>query len=224
MTVDPVAVATSLAAVRERLDRVAGRRVEQVEIVAVTKGFGADAIRAAVAAGLDRIGENYAQELVTKHAEVADLLVERGVRVHFIGRLQTNKVRLLAGRVDCVETVDRPALVDELARRCPGLAVLVQVNATGEADKGGCPPSAVAELVERARAGGLVVEGLMTVGPTTGPPEAARSGFRAVRALVDELGLAVCSMGMSDDLEVAVAEGSTRVRVGSALFGARPPA
>jgi PLP dependent protein len=221
VTIEADLVAGRLADVRERLERAGAR---EVEIVAVTKGFGADAIRAAVAAGLDRVGENYAQELVAKHAEVAELLVGRRVRVHFIGRLQTNKVRQLVGRVDCVETVDRLGLVDELSRRCPGLTVLVQVNATGEPDKGGCPPGEAAELVDRARAAGLVVEGLMAVGPTTGPPEASGPAFRAVRGLVDELGLAVCSMGMSDDLEVAVAEGSTRVRVGSALFGARPPA
>jgi hypothetical protein len=221
MTVDPMVVATRLDEVRGRLARAGG---DGVEIVAVTKGFGADAIRAAVAVGLDRIGENYAHELVAKHTEVAELLAEHQVRVHCIGRLQTNKVRQLAGRVDCVETVDRVRLVDELARRCPGLTVLVQVNATGEPDKGGCPPESVAELVDTAQAAGLVVEGLMTVGPTAGPPEAARPGFRAVRAMVDDLGLSVCSMGMSDDLEVAVAEGSTRIRVGSALFGARPPA
>jgi hypothetical protein len=141
-----------------------------------------------------------------------------------IGRLQTNKVRQLAGRVDCVETVDRAGLVDELSRRCPGMHVLVQVNATGEPDKGGCDPGDVGALVARASEAGLVVDGLMTVGPTTGGPEAARPGFRIVRELVDRFGLAVCSMGMSDDLEVAVQEGSTRVRVGSALFGARPPA
>jgi uncharacterized pyridoxal phosphate-containing UPF0001 family protein len=146
-----------------------------------------------------------------------------GLAVHFIGQLQSNKVRLLAGLVDVWETVDRPRLVAELARRSPGARVLVQVDTTGEPGKGGCPLADVPELVVAAGAAGLVVEGLMTVGPTEGGPEAARPGFRAVRRLVDELGLTTCSMGMSADLDVAVEEGTTEVRVGTALFGARPP-
>jgi len=100
---------------------------------------------------------------------------------------------------------------------------MVQVDTSGELGKGGCGVDDVATLVDTCRSLGLRVEGLMTVGPTEGGPEAARPGFRTVRRLVDTLGLAVCSMGMSDDLEVAVGEGSTEVRVGSALFGSRPP-
>jgi uncharacterized pyridoxal phosphate-containing UPF0001 family protein len=142
--------------------------------------------------------------------------------VHFIGRLQSNKVRQLAGVVDVWETIDRPALVTELARRAPGATILVQVNTTGEPGKGGCPPDDVAALVEAARAAGLVVDGLMTVGPTVGGAEAARPGFRTTRRLLDRLGLATCSMGMSDDLEAAIEEGATRVRLGTALFGPRP--
>ncbi len=101
--------------------------------------------------------------------------------------------------------------------------MLIQVDTTGEPGKGGCTVGEVAALVERATERGLVVCGLMTVGPTGADSEAARPGFRRVRALVDDLGLAVCSMGMSDDLLVAVEEGSTEVRVGTALFGPRPP-
>ena len=141
--------------------------------------------------------------------------------MHFIGRLQSNKVRLLAADVDVFETVDRPSLVREIARRAPGATVLVQVNATGEAGKGGCDPTTVAGLVEACTDAGLLVDGLMTVGPTSGGPDAARPAFRTVRVLVDELGLRTCSMGMTADLEVAVEEGSTRVRVGTALFGPR---
>jgi uncharacterized pyridoxal phosphate-containing UPF0001 family protein len=121
------------------------------------------------------------------------------------------------------ETVDRPALVDEIARRAPGATVLIQVNATGEKNKGGCRPEDTQVLLEQTRAAGLAVDGLMTVGPTEGGAEAARPTFRVVRSLVDELGLATCSMGMTDDLEVAVEEGTTRVRLGTALFGPRPP-
>lgn len=141
--------------------------------------------------------------------------------MHFIGQLQSNKVRQLAGFVDVWETVDRPRLVDEVAKRAPGATVLLQVDTSGEPGKGGCAPGDVPDLLRAARRAGLVVDGLMTVGPTAGGPEAARPGFRLVRRLVDDLGLATCSMGMSGDLEVAVEEGSTQVRVGTALFGAR---
>jgi pyridoxal phosphate enzyme (YggS family) len=192
---------------------------DDVSILAVTKGFGPDAVVAAAAAGLPAIGENYAQELLTK-AEVA---AERGVVVHFIGQLQTNKVRQLAVPVGVWETVDRPRLAAEIARRAPGATVLVQVATTGEQGKGGCPIADVPDLVRTARDAGLSVAGLMTVGPTHGGPEAARPGFRAVRRLADDLGLTTCSMGMSGDLEVAVEEGATEVRVGTALFGPRTP-
>jgi hypothetical protein len=163
------------------------------------------------------VGENYAQELVAKHAELP-----AGLVVHFIGQLQTNKVRLVAPCVEVYESVDRPSLATEIARRAPGAAVLVQVDTSGGLGKGGCAIGDVPALAAHCSDLGLEVLGLMAVGPTTGGPEAARPGFRQVRHLVDELGLSVCSMGMSDDLEVAVEEGSTQVRVGSALFGARP--
>ena len=190
-----------------------------MSILAVTKGFGPDALAAAAAAGLRAIGENYAQELVTK----APVAAELGLVVHFIGQLQTNKVRQLAASVGVWETVDRPRLVAAIATRAPGATVLVQVATTGEQGKGGCPVGDVADLVRTARDAGLQVVGLMTVGPTQGGPEAARPGFRAVRRLVDDLGLTTCSMGMSGDLEVAVEEGATEVRVGTALFGPRIP-
>jgi PLP dependent protein len=176
-------------------------------------------VRAAAAAGCRAIGENYAQELVGKAPSAA----AAGLAVHFIGQLQTNKVRQLVGLVDLWETVDRPHLVAELAKRAPGARVLVQVDTAGEPGKGGCPLADVPTLVVEATAAGLVVEGLMTVGPTEGGPEAARAGFQAVRRLVDQLGLTTCSMGMSGDLDVALEEGTTEVRVGTALFGARPP-
>ncbi len=143
--------------------------------------------------------------------------------VHFIGQLQTNKVRLLSDIVDVYETVDRAKLAREIAKRAPGARVLIQVDTTDEPGKGGCPIADLDPLVERVRELGLRLEGLMTVGPTEGGPAAAAPGFRAVRAAVDRHGLSVCSMGMTADLEVAVAEGSTQVRVGTALFGARPP-
>jgi pyridoxal phosphate enzyme (YggS family) len=192
-----------------------------VRVVAVTKGFGVDAWRAAAAAGADGIGENYAQELLAKAAEWGDA---PRPPVHFVGRLQSNKVRALASVVNVWETIDRASLVDELARRAPGAHVLVQVNATGESDKGGCDPAALDDLVARARHAGLDVRGLMVVGPTSGHVGATRAAFALVRESAARLALPELSMGMSADLDVAVTEGSTCVRVGTALFGERPAA
>ena len=208
-------VGAALETVRDRIAR-AGGDPERVTIVAVTKGFGRDAIDAARAAGLTEIGENYAQDVVAKRDALA------GLHLHFIGRLQKNKVRAIATDVTCWQSVDRVALGEEIARRAPGARVLVQVNVSSEPSKGGCPPGDAPEVVERLRALGLEVAGLMTVG-RTGPPSEARPGFALLRALADRLGLVERSMGMSDDLDIAVAEGATIVRVGSALFGARPP-
>jgi pyridoxal phosphate enzyme (YggS family) len=215
----PEFVAERLAAVRERIREAGGT---DVRVLAVTKTFGLDAILAAAAAGCDGIGENYAQELVAKLADAAEQGCTSLPPVHFIGQLQSNKVRQLAPHVDVYETVDRASLAAEIAKRAPGATVLVQVRPDGDPHgKGGCSAGEAPSLVERCRDLGLLPVGLMTVGPTEGGPESARAGFRAVRALVDELGLSVCSMGMTADLEVAVQEGSTQVRVGSALFGPR---
>ena len=208
-------IGAALETVRDRIAR-AGGDPKRVTIVAVTKGFGRDAIDAARAAGLTEIGENYAQDVVAKRDALA------GLHLHFIGRLQKNKVRAIATVVACWQSVDRLALGEEIARRAPGARVLVQVNVSSEPTKGGCAPGDAPALVERLRALGLEVAGLMTVG-RTGPPSEARPGFAVLRALADRLGLVERSMGMSDDLEIAVAEGATIVRVGSALFGARPP-
>jgi PLP dependent protein len=212
-------ISDALAAVRARLDSVGGAGVR---IVAVTKGFGPDAVMQALDAGLVDIAENYAQEVLTKLPEVALPGRLDGVDVHFIGRLQRNKVRMLAPWITRWDSIDRAALVEEVSRRSPGARVLIQVDTSGDPGKGGAPLGEVPALVAQAQGLGLEVEGLMTVGPTGADPEVTRSGFTQVRALVDRLGLRVCSMGMSDDLELAVAAGSTEVRVGSALFGSRP--
>ena len=212
---DATTVAESLARVRDRIAAAGGD--DGVAVLAVTKGFGAEAIEAALAAGCVAIGENYAQELLAKRDAAAR------AEVHFIGQLQTNKVRQIAGLVDVYETVDREHLARELAKRDSGARVLVQVDTTGEPGKGGCPLADLDGLVAVVNELGLDLRGLMTVGPTEGGPDAARAGFRAVRAAVDRLGLDICSMGMTADLEVAVQEGSTQIRVGTALFGARPP-
>lgn len=218
---DPSVVAARLEVLLDRIDRASGGR--RVEVVAVTKGFGPEAVRVALELGLVAVGENYAQELEAKAAELVEGPVA-GVTPewHFLGRLQRNKVKRLASIVHVWESVDRPELATEIAARAPGAAVLVQANLSGEAHKGGAPLADVPELVEHARAQGLEVRGLMGVGPA-GPPEAARPGFRRLVEVADALDLTERSIGMSADLDVAVAEGATSVRVGTALFGPRPP-
>ena len=217
----------SVAAAAERIRaRIAGAGgdPEVVRLVAVTKGHPPEAARAAIEAGLTDLGESYPQELATK-AEDLDDLAAGGVplRWHCIGRLQRNKVRQIASHVHLWQSIDRLSLAAEVARRAPGAAVLVQVNVSGAPQQGGCAPALAPSVVEGCGDLGLEVRGLMAIG-TFGPPEAARAGFRALGELADRLGLPERSMGMSDDLEVAVAEGSTMVRVGSALFSPVRPA
>jgi pyridoxal phosphate enzyme (YggS family) len=210
--IDPAVVAANVAQVRHRIEAAGGRNVT---LIAVTKGFGSEAVAAVRAAGVHDLGESYAQELLERRHAFA------GTRVHFIGRLQTNKVKVVAPLVDCWQSVDRVAVATEIARRTDGATVMLQVNVTGESTKGGCEPSEAGALADRCRGLGLRVQGLMAVGSSAGA-EASRPGFARLRNLVDELGLDHCSMGMSEDLEVAVQEGATMVRIGSALFGPRP--
>jgi PLP dependent protein len=217
MNAPPPDLPARLAAVRGRVER-AGGDPERITLVAVTKGFGADVVRAALGAGLRDIGESYVQELAAKAAEVEEV---EGVTWHFVGRLQRNKVRKAVPHVALWHSVDRLSLGAEIARWAPGAAVLAQVNATGEETKGGCPPDMLTELLDGLAGLGLDVRGLMTIGPP-GPPEGARPAFRLVRSLAEKHGLAEVSMGMTGDLEVAVEEGATMVRVGTALFGPRP--
>jgi len=217
--VDPAAVSERALELRALI----GRRSpdpDAVRVVAVTKGFGPDAVSAAVAAGCTDLGENYADELVSKAAaaEAAGL----DVRWHFLGAVQRNKVGRLAPLVRCWQGLARPEEGAAIARRHPGATVLVQVDVAGIAGRGGCPPEAVPGLVEALRAEQLDVAGLMAVAPP-GDPEGARPGFRFVVSLADALGLPVRSLGMTGDLTVALEEGSTMVRVGRGLFGERPP-
>jgi pyridoxal phosphate enzyme (YggS family) len=207
-------VAARLVEVRRRIER-SGGDPDAITVVGA-KPPSVDTCREAIAAGVVDLGENRAQDLLAKVPDVD------GAHWHFIGRLQTNKVRSLAAHVELWESVDRHEVVEELARRCPGAAVLVQVNVSDEPQKGGCAPAATAALVRAAGDAGLRVLGLMGIGPT-GAPEDARPAFGMLRGLADDLGLAVRSMGMTDDLEVAIQEGSTMVRIGTALFGPRRP-
>jgi PLP dependent protein len=212
------AVRANVAAACER----AGRAPSEVTIVAVSKTHPASAIREAAAAGATDFGENYAQELAAKQAELGEL------RWHFIGRLQRNKAKLVAGKVACVHAVDSVELAEELGRRGPGQSILLPVNLGGEASKGGVT-AADAPAIGRALAGvaGVSFDGLMTMPPPSEAADANRPFFEGLRALrdrlQDELGraLPILSMGMSDDFELAIACGATHVRIGTAIFGSR---
>jgi PLP dependent protein len=199
-----------------------------VRVVGVTKGFGPDAVRAALDAGLRDLGENYAAELVAKAGAEAGEggggsggLGRRAVW-HFLGAIQRNKVAALAPVVGVWQSVAREVEGARIARFAPGATVMVQVDVTGRAGRNGCPADGVGDLVGRLRALDLDVVGLMTVAAQG--RDAAETAFGQVARLADELGLKERSMGMSDDLEPAVAAGSTMVRVGRALFGTRPAA
>ena len=209
-----------LSGIRSRIAAVAPDP-GAVTLMAVTKGFGPDAVRTALAAGIRAIGENYADELVTKAAAVGD--APRPLpEWHYLGAVQRNKVPRLAPLVACWQAVARIEEGRAIATRHPGSRVLVQVDIAGLPGRGGVAPAAVPGLVATLRDEELDVSGLMAVGPP-GLPEGARPGFREVTRLADSLALPIRSMGMTDDLEIALAEGSTMVRIGRALFGERPP-
>jgi uncharacterized pyridoxal phosphate-containing UPF0001 family protein len=201
-----------------------------VRIVAVTKGFGPVAVRAAREAGIRDLGENYAQELLAKAGGVptdegGGVLPDEGragsAVWHFLGAIQRNKVATLAPVVGVWQSVAREAEGVRIARFAPGASVMVEVDVTGLPGRNGCTPPAVPELVTQLRQLGLDVLGLMTVAAPG--KAAATAAFSEVARLADRLELPERSMGMSDDLEAAVAAGSTMVRIGRALFGERPP-
>lgn len=225
----------SESAVRDGLDRVreriasacarAGRSEDEVQLVAVSKVHPPEAIRDAYAAGQRRFGENYVQELADKADALADLT---DLRWHFIGHLQRNKAKHVARVRAFVETVDSGRLAGELDKRAASegvaLPVLIQVNVAGETQKAGCAVDALPTLVADVRAcARLDLRGLMTIPPLGEAAEASRPHFARLRELADEHGLTDVSMGMSADLEVAIEEGATIVRVGTAIFGAREP-
>ncbi len=215
-------IADNWREVRARVDaacRAAGRDPSEVTIVAVSKTHPASAVKEAAAAGATDFGENYAQELAAKRPECP------GVHWHFIGRLQRNKAKLVAGQVALVHAVDSVELAAELGKRAGGIQpVLLAVNVAGEATKGGVPEASAPDLARAiATTPGVRLDGLMTMPP---PDEDPRRHFEALRALRDrlagELGpLPVLSMGMSGDFAAAIACGATHVRIGTAIFGAR---
>ncbi|MBI3608679.1 MAG: YggS family pyridoxal phosphate-dependent enzyme [Nitrospirae bacterium] len=236
-----------IADVRGRITRAAersGRDPASIRLIAVTKGVGVSAIAAAAAAGVRDFGENRVQEAVAKMACAEPESAARGNRPregggarpwvwHLIGRLQTNKARVAVGRFEVIHSVDTLRLGEaiEAVASAAGTRqrVLVQVNVGREAQKGGVDPSELQPLIEGlARHAHVQVEGLMTIPPPSADSEGARPYFRELRRLgqmveadVPGVKMVEYSMGMSDDFEVAVAEGATMVRVGRAIFGAR---
>ncbi|MGI9622965.1 MAG: YggS family pyridoxal phosphate-dependent enzyme [Acidimicrobiales bacterium] len=198
---------------------IAAHATRPTTVVAVTKRFGAEAVVAAMAAGIDDIGENYAQELAVKAS--SPLLADSAPRWHFIGHLQRNKVRQVAGLVSLWETIDSRKLGTEIAKRAPGASVLVQVNTSGAETQSGIDMDGVHGVVDELRGLDLDVRGLMTIG-SIGDSEMSRKNFSDLRSVADDLELPDCSMGMSQDLVPALEEGSTIIRVGTLLFGPRP--
>ena len=227
-------ISANIDRVRERIAAAcmrAGRRPEDVTLVAVTKTFPPDRVREAVRAGVCDIGENYVQELLSKR----EALAEEPVQWHFIGHLQSNKVRYLADWVTMVQALESVSLARELdaraARAGRTIDALVEVNTTGEASKYGVAPDQVLPFVRSLEEfKGIRIRGLMTIGPFLPDPEGSRPMFRLLRELRETLSRhrqqnldpVHLSMGMTGDFEVAVEEGATLLRIGTALFGSRP--
>ncbi len=227
------AIADRRAELLERIARAAqaaGRKPNQIEMVAVSKTVGAEQVREAWDAGQRAFGENRAQEFRAKTRSLSDLAIDW----HFVGSLQTNKVRNVLPGAALIHSVDRAELAAKISRRVGDGArqpVLVQVNVTGESTKAGVEPDKLAALLDEICAlSGLSVEGLMTIGPLSPDPETIRKAFDDLRTARDaELSrerpnapLQQLSMGMTGDFETAIAAGATIVRIGTALFGARP--
>jgi PLP dependent protein len=226
---DESPIAGAYARVRERIAAAAtraGRVGDEITLVAISKTFPADAVEEAIAAGVTDIGENRAQELKEKVSAV-----RAPARWHFVGHLQTNKVRYVVGNVLLIHSVDRFGLGEAIARRARNMGltqdVLIEVNVSGEASKQGIEPARAVHVAEEIdELDGLRVRGLMTMAPLVDDPESARPYFADLAELGETLatriaGAGELSMGMSRDFEVAVEEGATIVRVGEAIFGPR---
>ncbi len=230
----PSNLQANLAAVDERITkaaRAAGRDPSSVRLLAVSKTFPATVLAQAVRAGQRVFGENYVQEALVKMDELANSAREPGLEWHFIGPIQSNKTRLIAERFNWVQSVDRLKIAERLAEQrpedLPPLHVLLQVNISGEVSKGGVAPDQLGELASAVAAlPRLRLRGLMAIPAPEANVAKQRLGLAHMKKLFERLrgdGLAidVLSMGMSDDLEAAVAEGSTMVRIGTAIFGLR---
>lgn len=213
----------NLGRVQEAVARAcarAGRSPDHVLLIAVSKTMDVERVRLAIAAGVTALGENRVQEAKEKIEALG-----RPVPWHLIGSLQTNKARDATRLFDWIQSVDRLDLAQELSRRADrALNILLQVNLGDEPQKGGVAPAELKRLHEMVAAlPNLKVRGLMAIPPATEQPEQARPFFRQLRELREQLGLEHCSMGMSADFEVAIEEGATMVRVGTAIFGPRAP-
>jgi PLP dependent protein len=197
----------------------AGRQSSDITLVAVTKVFPASIIRDAYELGLREFGENYLQEFEGKYPEVQDL---SGARFHLIGHLQSNKAKRAAELFDVIQTVDTEKLARRLDTIGKPLEVMLEVKLSAEESKAGADPAELAPLIDSIRqCPNLRLLGLMTMPPWSDEPERSRPYFRRLRELAAGHGLEQLSMGMSHDLEVAIEEGATHVRVGTALFGRR---
>ena len=214
---------------RERLEQVedriskaaerAGRRRSEITLVAVTKKFPADVISEAYSLGLRIFGENYVQEFETKHPALGDL---PDAEFHLIGHLQSNKARPAAELFHTIETVDSPKLARRLNENGKTLEVMIEVKLSEEESKAGAAPESLPALIDAIHAcPNLRLTGLMTMPPWNDHPEVTRPYFRRLAQLAREHGLPKLSMGMSHDLEAAIEEGATHVRIGTALFGPR---
>ena len=218
-------IPANLERVRERVARAAeraGRKPEDVLLIGVSKVVEVERIRAAIAAGVAALGENRVQEAKAKIAELG-----RPVPWHLIGHLQTNKVKDALPLFDLIHSLDRLELAQELERRAAAqgrpVDTLVQVNIAGESSKGGFTPDEVGPALEAiAKLSNVRVRGLMVIPPEVERAEESRPWFRRLREMADKHGLRERSMGMSGDFEVAIEEGATMVRVGTAIFGPRP--
>jgi len=226
-------MAMNIQQVRDRIAQAchgAGRPVQSVTLLAVAKTFSAASVREAFASGLHRFGENYVHEAIDKMEALADL--RERIEWHLIGPLQANKTRAVAERFDWVHSVDRVKIAERLSAQRPAglppLQVCLQVNLDAEPSKSGFAPDDVAGAADAvARLPRLALRGLMAIPRPTQGFEAQRAPHRALRELLERLrgrghaALDTLSMGMSDDLEAAIAEGATIVRVGTAIFGRR---
>jgi len=220
-------IADNLSALAARIDsaaKAAGRDPASIQLLAVSKTKPADAVREAHAAGVRDVGENYLQEALAKQEELRDL----PLTWHFIGPIQSNKTRAIAEHFDWVHSVDRLKIAQRLSEQRPAdlapLNVCLQVNVSGEDSKSGCLPADVPALASAiASLPGLRLRGLMAIPEPTEDRGAQEAAFAALRQLQEDLGLGLdtLSMGMSHDLEAAIAQGATWVRIGTALFGAR---
>lgn len=230
-------IAENFSFVEQRIKAAAsraGRDPSEIKLITVTKGFSVPRIVEAVEAGADTLGENRAAEAAEKYEILGRVVEGRSISWHFLGYLQTNKVKYVIGFADFIHSVDRIRLAEEIDKRARTLdkrqPVLIEVNISGEPSKVGLKPAEVTGFVARlGRFRNIEAKGLMTMAPLTKDPELARPVFAGLREVLEKTRAAIglselneLSMGMTDDYEVAIEEGATMVRIGRAIMGSRP--